>query len=169
MRMSILFLSVFIAGCATTSGRFSIGAALGGGVGAVGGAALSPNDESRPINALVFGLLGALAGGTLGILTDSQSSKEIPHPSLRSKEMSKEMSNEINQTTLRNEFEISNPKSLPPFIQERLTPVVVEEYHEPDSLSEDGSLHEPHKVYRIKRPAELISKPVSNSAGEKQK
>jgi len=137
-------------GCATSAGRFAISAVIGGGAGAAGGAALSPNEESRALNAILFGLTGALAGGVIGILTEKD---KTTLPKVQS---------------LRTQFEISNSKSLPQFVQERLTPVVVEEYHESDSVSEDGSLHEPHKVYRIKRPAELISKPISIPAEKKE-
>ena len=40
--------------------------------------------------------------------------------------------------------------------------MVIEEYLEADRVTEEGTLHEPHKAYRIKRPAELFARPTED-------
>jgi hypothetical protein len=124
---------------------------MGGITGAVGGAALSPNSESRGLNALVFGLAGALIGGLIGFFSGTPSKREENGATLESREKATNGSREIQAPT---------GADLPAFVKERFRPAVIEEYTEQDSISEDGSLSEPHKVYRIKRPAELVTKPV---------
>jgi hypothetical protein len=47
-------------------------------------------------------------------------------------------------------------QKLPDFLEKRLTPLVLEQWVEKDSVTDDGSLNEPHKVWRIKRTPELI-------------
>ena len=137
-----------VSSCATTSPvRFGVGAGIGALVVGGGAVALSPNSESRPLNALVFGLTGALIGGLSSLLI---------HPDAPAKPSHVNASRSVDDTRL-----FLAPKSdLPSFVKERLTPVVIEEFTEKDAISEDGSLHEPHKVYRILRQAELISKPT---------
>ncbi len=51
--------------------RLWFGAAAGGAAGAMGGAFFSPNVESRPLNILVFGLVGAVAGALTGAISDN--------------------------------------------------------------------------------------------------
>ena len=65
----LLLTSLLITGCATGRGRFLVGAGIGASLCGGGAAAFSPNRESVGMNALVFGLVGALAGGALGLLT----------------------------------------------------------------------------------------------------
>ena len=58
-----------VSGCASMPRkRFLIGGAIGGAGGATAGALLSPNAESRGLNALVFGLVGTVAGAVIGLL-----------------------------------------------------------------------------------------------------
>lgn len=156
MKALAITLSLLLPGCATGLMRFATGAAIGSGAGAAGGAMLSPNDESKGMNALVFGLSGALLGGLFGILTDPHPKQQPEKSSLQSKELN----------IGANVFEVTPQEKLPPFVKDRLTPVIVEEYREQDSVGEDGALHEPHNVYRIKRQAELISKPASKEGGQ---
>lgn len=155
-RQKILIILVgasLVSSCATAPRkRFLIGAGVGGATGTVGGALFSPNSESRGLNALVFGLVGAIVGGVTGLLIHDDA--EIPEP--------KKLEKNAAQPELSDrEFQVAPAaKELPAFVRERLKPVIVEELHEPDTVSEDGSLHEPHKVYRIKRQAELIANPI---------
>lgn len=128
-----------------------IATSAGAGVGATSGYMLSPNRESQGLNALVFGLVGALVGGIGAILfgDDHRVEREPTNtPDLN-----------LTRSDDRNEVQVSNPESLPEFVKKRLRPVVIESYTESDSIDEDGSLREPHRVYRIKRPAELIARP----------
>lgn len=60
--VSVVLLGVLLTGCATQSGWN--GAAVGGGVGAVGGAVLDRHNGWR--GAVVGGALGAVLGGFLG-------------------------------------------------------------------------------------------------------
>lgn len=50
------------AGCSTLRGSITAGSLIGGSLGTAGGAIFSPNKNSTPGNALVFGALGAGAG-----------------------------------------------------------------------------------------------------------
>jgi hypothetical protein len=94
--------------------------------------------------------MGALAGG-LGTLLFS-TPDEVPAAGNSAPSLTDESNYD--------ERFITHPsQELPPFVRERLMPVVVETLTEPDTVSEDGSLHEPHKVYRIKRQAELVTRP----------
>ena len=61
------------------------------------------------------------------------------------------------------EFHVQERGSLPEFVRDRLQPVVIEEAHQTDLVGEDGTLHEPHKIYRIIRPAELFARPIPDS------
>lgn len=157
----ILLLSAsVISGCASAPRkRFMIGAAIGGAGGAAGGALLSPNSESRGLNTLVFGLVGLIVGGLAGLLIHDDG--EIP-------EAKKPDQNARQVEASTREFSVTPPvQELPPFVRERLKSIVVEELKEPDSISEDGSLHEPHKVYRIKRQAELIANPIKENGASR--
>ena len=53
------------------------------------------------------------------------------------------------------------PAQIPDFVKARIQPVIVEEYMEAATIGEDGTLREPHKVYRIKRPAEFSATPIA--------
>ena len=57
------------------------------------------------------------------------------------------------------DFLVPVQQDLPAFVRDRLQPAIVEEFTESDSLTEDGALRAPHKIYRIKRPAELFTRP----------
>lgn len=148
--LTALTLLLFLTSCASTPRkRFLYGTGIGLGVGALGGAAFSPNQESKGVNALVFGLFGAVAGGVAGLFLKDDSELPAASGSLEERELGKE-------------FLVPQGGNLPSFVRERLEPVVIEEHVERDSISEDGSLREPHRVWRIKRQAELSPKPVSN-------
>src|SRR4051794_27319652 len=151
-----LILPICLSGCATSRGRFLIGAGLGSVL--VGGAAtaLSPNSESRGMNALVFGLAGSLLGGGIGVLIsdDSQVPKTESSLKLRQAKTSGPGSDS---------YLVPQKSDLPDFLKNRFQSAVIEELREPDSVGEDGTLHEPHKAYRITRPAELYAAPQNSS------
>jgi len=163
-KILILTAITFLSACASLRSprdRMFMGAGIGGAMGAGGGALFSPNEESRGLNALVFGLSGALVGGVVGFLTASGDEPKSQAKSLEERERA-------NQSQIQGkEFVVLPQDELPNFLKSRMSPAVVEEYLEQDSVTEDGSLHEPHKVYRIKRPAELISRP-EKTEGTKQ-
>ena len=60
-----LILSIVFSGCSTLRGSITAGGIIGGTLGAMSGAVFSPNKESVPGNALVFGAIGAGAGALL--------------------------------------------------------------------------------------------------------
>ncbi len=60
-----LVLSILISGCSTLRGALSTGGIIGGSLGAMSGAVFSPNKDSVPGNALIFGAIGAGAGALL--------------------------------------------------------------------------------------------------------
>jgi hypothetical protein len=132
----------------------------GAAIGALGGYGFSPNDESRGINALVFGLAGAVIGGLIGILTDMQPPSSEDKPSLKERD--------LGSVPTSRDYIIPTDQKLPSFVKERLQPVVIEESVQQDTVTDDGALHEPHKVYRIKRPSELYSNPVKPNAEKAQ-
>jgi hypothetical protein len=64
---AILFLiAVFISGCSSLRGTLITSSVLGGSLGAMSGVIFSPNTESKPGNALIFGTIGAVAGALIG-------------------------------------------------------------------------------------------------------
>jgi hypothetical protein len=111
------------------------------------GRELSPNRESENLNTVIFGALGAGLGylGNL-ILKPEIHQEEIPST--------------LKERDLRpsgQEFVLpATEQKLPEFVRKRLTPIVIEEYEERDSATEDGGIREPHKVWRIKRQPELV-------------
>jgi hypothetical protein len=150
--LTLLFVSGFL-GCATTGRhRILLGVASGSTLGGLAGAALSPNPESQTLNALVFGLSGALAGGAFALITDQAPPSNPENLTLKDREG--------NSGGKSREFIVHPDQELPSFLKSRVQPVVIEEYVESDRVSEEGTLHEPHKAYRIKRSAELFAKPV---------
>ncbi|MGK5084890.1 hypothetical protein WDW37_16500 [Bdellovibrionota bacterium FG-1] len=152
--LTLLFILITLgSGCSTARGRFLLGAGLGGVVTGATAMALSPNSASVPLNGVVFGLGGALAGGIGALLLMDDSTIPSARTSLKTKE----------QATA-SEYTAPYSGAFPAFVKDRLQPVVIEENLEADSVSEDGSLHEPHKVYRIKRPAELFARPTKTEA-----
>ena len=60
-----LILSILISGCSSLRGALSTGGIIGGTLGAMSGAVFSPNKDSIPGNALVFGAIGAGAGALM--------------------------------------------------------------------------------------------------------
>ena len=156
---SIVVVLLLLSSCATVSQRSRLmwGGAIGGASGAIGGAVLSPNDESRGLNALVFGISGVLIGTLAALFTGQSSEPQTVKPSLKEKETGAKLESSVR------EFAVPVNANLPSFVRDRIQPAVVEEFTETDTVSEDGSLHEPHKVYRIKRPAELFAKPTGTS------
>jgi hypothetical protein len=160
----VILLSVLVQGCGTFPSQRDhviLGVGAGGAAGAAAGATLSPNDDSRGINALVFGLSGALIGGLIGFFTSS--TPETPKGSQTLEEKEKLSANNTK------EYVVSPSSELPEFLKKRMSPAVVEEFIETDQVGEDGSLHAPHKVYRIKHAAELIAKPNSSNQEVKSK
>lgn len=68
MRINILIfpmLSILLSSCSTLRGSITAGGIIGGTLGAMSGTVFSPNKDSVPGNALVFGALGAGAGALL--------------------------------------------------------------------------------------------------------
>ena len=61
----LFFLSIMFSGCSTLRGSISVGGIIGGTLGAMSGAIFSPNKDSVPGNALVFGAMGAGAGALM--------------------------------------------------------------------------------------------------------
>jgi hypothetical protein len=141
----IILAFVFLHGCAGISLDRSLYLPAGTGIVAgFLGRSLSPNDESREINTVVFGALGVGLGFLAERLLTPKGKEEKPS-SLKERELTGR------------EFTLpATSEKLPAFVKKRLTPIVIEEYEERDSATEDGGLREPHKVWRIKRQPELI-------------
>ncbi len=151
MKYLIVAILIFsFSGCATNPRKRALyGAGIGAGIGAFGGAVLSPNDESKGVNALVFGLTGAVLGGIVGLFLHDDA--ELP-----------KAGDTLEERELGQEFVVPQETgALPAYVKDRLQPLVIEEYVEKDSVGDDGGLREPHRVWRIKRPAELAPKPVA--------
>ena len=149
---------MFATSCATTGKtRILIGAGIGAGTLAVSGNILSPNDESRALNALVFGLVGAIAGGTMALLTDPRPTPSEAKTTLRDRDQGAPSGNV--------DILVQPSQSLPQFVKDRLQPLVIEESIQADSVTEEGTLHEPHKIYRIKHLPELDARPVTSAGG----
>lgn len=147
MNKAILLMLLALSGCAglglSRSAQYTLGGAAGG---ATGGYAFSPNEESRALNALFWGALG----GAFSYLTERafrpEKNEGLPS-TLESRELFPRPGRDI---------EVPHEgKTLPEYVRKRLTPVVIEEFKERDAIGEDGSLHEPHRVWRIKQQPEL--------------
>ena len=149
----ILILSLTTS-CATGRGRFLLGVGIGGVAAGGTAALLSPNSESLGLNALVFGLIGALTGGVIAAFAFKDPSLTLQESSIKSRELG---NGNLGDTQ---HFTIPSSPNLPSFLKERLQPAIIEEGLEPDTVSDDGTLHAPHKVYRIQRQAELFAKPI---------
>lgn len=65
-KVILLILLGSLASCSTLKKSVFYGGLVGGGIGVAGGAALSPNPESRNPNMAVWGSVGALIGAGLG-------------------------------------------------------------------------------------------------------
>ena len=146
-------LASVVGSCASTSqNKRTFIISLGGAsAGAIAGAGLSPNSESRLLNGVVFGLSGALIAGAAALIwgQDRVNESEISSP-LKEHELS--LGSELGERS----YQVQPEGELPEFLKKRLRPVVIEEFLERDRFSDEGTLHEPHRVYRIKRPAELV-------------
>ena len=155
MRKAVLLILLMASSCSTAPrNRFFFGAGIGTGVGAIGGAALSPNDESRGLNAILFGLTGAIVGGVIGLF--SKDDAEIPKTETELQKQEEALDTK--------EFVVPSNQELPAFVKERIQSAIVEEYVEEGSIGDDGTLREPHKVWRIKRPTELVNKPIKGNS-----
>ena len=66
LKASILALSILITSCSSLKGTLITGSVLGGSIGGMSGMIFSPNQTSKPANALVFGVIGASIGALLG-------------------------------------------------------------------------------------------------------
>ncbi|HLE01301.1 MAG TPA: hypothetical protein VJB59_13645 [Bdellovibrionota bacterium] len=153
MKTFTLLLCLTLAtGCASPRKRFLLGAGIGAATGGTAGATFAPDKDSQGLNTLIFGLAGALLGGAIGLFTYDDG--KIPESKDRLAE--KERANSSNEAGSL----APSQAPLPDFVKQRLTPVVIESFVEKDSVADDGSLHEPHRVYRITQPAELVSEPV---------
>lgn len=149
MKIKILFLCFLCSSCAnfklTNEWIFSL---AGAGISGYLGHTLSPNEESRSANLSVFGLLGGAATYlTFHLIKQKEEVKEIP--TLQDSELGVG-SHEVYSLP-------PTKQSLPEFVRKRLSNLVIEEFTEKDSVSEDGELHEPHRVWRIKQSPELSS------------
>ena len=134
------------ASCTTPQLRFSIGAVSAGAVGAAGGVLLSPPDsQNRLLNALIFGLGSALVGAGIGVFS-------VNEPRSCQAPLNLGPNGEP-----RAEYHLDESGALPDFLKTRISPTVIEQFQERDRITEDGSLHEPHKVYRVKKPADLVT------------
>lgn len=142
-----------LCGCSTLTGprRTFTFAAGGAAVGALGGSLLSPNADDQALNALVFGLTGALVGGVSGMLTDAG-------PNATPKDAAFFDGASIGATS--KDVTIAPYESLPDYVKKRLQPIVIEEFTEADEVDEDGVLRESHRAYRIKRQPEFNPKPI---------
>lgn len=134
--------------------RFLLGLGTGAASGAVAGAALAPNQENRGINALVFGLTGAVIGGVGGLLFKDDSAIPEQKTTLKVSELgTPKDAKGFAVSSLNSESE------LPDFVKERLRAAVIEEFEERESVGPDGSLRAPHKVWRIRYPTQLVVEP----------
>ncbi len=159
--LAIISLVVVLTGCSTLTGtkRTFTFAVAGGATGAVGGAVLSPNPESRALNALVFGLVGSLVGGISGIATD----RPLSAPSEKPDSLIEEGTGLNSRTSV-----VAPYETLPDYVKKRLQPIVIEEFVEADQVDEDGVLRESHKAYRIKRQPEFNPRPLSSNSSDKK-
>ena len=160
----MLIASISLSSCSSLSpnGRIIFGVGSGAMIGAVGGSSLSPNEASKPWNALIFGLVGALLGGAIASLAGPHEQSHSPETRTLKDKLIPE-----NQTELSLPANTSAP--LPDFLKDRLTSLVIEEISMPSNVGEDGTLHEPHKAYRIKRAPELIPNTTEPQKMEKSK
>lgn len=150
-----LLSSLMFSACSSLNPKLRVlGETLGGGItGASLGAAFAPNDDNRAINALVFGLGTALLAGGVAVWLMPDTPKADPTPDLRAREMG--------LAPTGTQYMVHPDSELPEYLKQRVQPAVIEEFEEKDSISDEGTLHEPHRAYRIKRPAELSANPIS--------
>lgn len=66
LKAFLLASSILITGCSSLKGTLITGSVLGGSIGAMSGIIFSPNKNSKPANALVFGVIGASLGALVG-------------------------------------------------------------------------------------------------------
>lgn len=167
MRFGRLFLLglclASFAGCSSVRGRFVVGSLMGG-LGSGGTAVLlSPNAESRALNALVFGLAGGLAGALLGVVTYTENSCLTSYPSLQERELKSSRTSSKSDDDHRFVYPVPTSNNLPEWLKTRVSQPVIEESIERPTLGEDGTLHQEHRTYRIKRQAELSPEPIRDA------
>jgi hypothetical protein len=147
----VFLILIFFPGCAGIDLQnpwTAATAGLAGGMGA--GYGLTREKERQGKNMAIAGLsLGAL--GFLG--AKFLWPKETDPAKAEILELREKNFKPVRELTLP-----ATKQKLPDFLEKRLTPLVLEQWVEKDSISEDGSLNEPHKVWRIKRHPELIPK-----------
>jgi hypothetical protein len=114
------------------------------------------------MNALVFGLTGALSGAVYAHLTSK------PKPESADAKQLKEREEEMRKANSLFQIPASNASSLPPFLKDRISQIVIEEIPMQERIGEDGTLHEAHKAYRIKNPPELLPTPLKTESGQQK-
>jgi hypothetical protein len=83
MRFSIIILLIALTSCSSFKRTVVTAALTGAIVGAVGGAAFSPDEESRDRNTYLFGVAGAVAAaGTAFLFRDGPMNKNLQTPML---------------------------------------------------------------------------------------
>lgn len=153
---------ILVSACATQNERerLILATSVGAAAGASGGAMLSPNPESRGMNAIVFGLTGALSGAIYAHLTSR------PKPVRTKAKQLKEREEEMRKANILFQIPAINAASLPAFLKGRVSQIVIEEIPMQERVGEDGTLHEAHKAYRIKNPPELLPTPLKTQSDE---
>jgi gas vesicle protein len=165
----LVTITLFLWSCSSPTKRFLTGAGVGAAVGGMGGYSMSPNEDSDAMNAAVFGLTGALVGGATGLLwrDDATVPDGDKEKTLEEKERARNSPDNAG-SSVGGSKEFGLPSSqLPDFLQGRYAPARIEEFTEREQVGEDGSLHAPHKVYRIKRPATLYTNPTQPKKSNK--
>ena len=81
MKFVSIFMLMSLMSCSTLKKTLIYGGLSGGIAGAAGGYALSPDEESRPANAAIFGLLGAGLAAILGysMYSDDPRNQKLNH------------------------------------------------------------------------------------------
>ncbi|RYZ78620.1 MAG: hypothetical protein EOP06_28715 [Proteobacteria bacterium] len=149
MIRNLLIAVLLLQGCSRFDPRDPIVAGLiGGGAGALGGYKLSPNIESRSLNVGVFGALTGMAGYLGARYLWAKDTAPTEPVTLENRERNYRLNQELVLP--------ATEQKLPDFLEKRLTPLVLEQWVEKDSVAPDGSLNEPHRVWRIKRSPQLI-------------
>jgi hypothetical protein len=155
-------LALLTGACATQNERerLILATSMGAAAGATGGAVLSPNAESRGLNAIVFGLTGALSGAIYAHLTGKPKAESQSAKTLREREAEVQKANRLFQ------LPSTSTGDIPPFLKDRISQIVIEEIPMQERIGEDGTLHEAHKAYRIKNPPELLPTPLTEKSEE---
>lgn len=149
MKAALFFVLLVLQSCSTFSLRDPWAAtAVGLAAGAGGAFALTKEKQRQGTN---MAIAGAVTGLAMHLGAKFVWSRET--------DPAKAELLELRERNFRPTREITVPatsQKLPDFLERRLTPLVLEQWVEKDSISEDGSLNEPHKMWRIKRLPELV-------------